>query len=285
MSHQPITCTNELIPIRIWLAIGSWHVAGDILEQIRELGQQEDRDQCHHDRRDGKHDDRVDHGRACLADQSLARLKMVGQHPQGLGHAAARLGHLDHVEEHRAEGLRFLRHGFFKRRPALNRELHATQDRPQRRPRELPLQARERADEIDARAQIRSKLPAELGELARADPAEEDSLPQRRPARRGLEPAAVTLIRSSADWLRDRRFGSLRDSRDRLTHRAWPESRIALIRAAGRSTFALIRCRALAPRLGGLEVVPVEGHGHVPFREASFRWEAGHLAPLRAWRS
>ena len=91
----------------------------------------------HHDRRDGQHDDRVDHGRACLADQALARLEVVGQHPQGLGHAAARLGHLDHVEEHRAEGLRLLRHRLFEGRAALDRDLDAAQDRPQCRPREL----------------------------------------------------------------------------------------------------------------------------------------------------
>ena len=88
-----------------------------------------------HDRRDDQDDDRVDHRRACLADQALAGLVVVGQHPQGLGHAAARLGHLDHAQEHRAEGLRLPRHRLFERRAALDRDLDARQNRPQCRAR------------------------------------------------------------------------------------------------------------------------------------------------------
>ena len=37
ISHQPIACTNALIAIKIRLATGKLHVAGDILEDRREL--------------------------------------------------------------------------------------------------------------------------------------------------------------------------------------------------------------------------------------------------------
>ena len=105
----------------------------------------------------------------------LPLLEVLSHHSQRLGHAAARLGDFDHAEEHRAERLRLSRHRFLERRSTLNRDLHAPQDRPQCGPLELLFQARERTKEIDARAQIRSKLPAELGELAGAHPAEQIS--------------------------------------------------------------------------------------------------------------
>src|ERR1017187_8782165 len=105
---------------------------------------------------------------------------MVSQHPQRLWHASARLGHLDHVEKHRAEGLRLLRKGLFKGRAALDGDLDTSQNRSERCSRELLFQARERPNEVDARAQIRSKLPAELGELAGTDAAEKDAFPQIR---------------------------------------------------------------------------------------------------------
>ena len=67
------------------------------------------------------------------------------------------------------------------------RELNPAQDRPQRRPAELALQAGKRLGEIDARAQVRGKLAAELGELPRAHPAEQNAFPPGRPAGRLLE--------------------------------------------------------------------------------------------------
>ena len=66
---------------------------------------------------------------------------MVGEHLERLGYAAACLGHLDHAEEHRAERLRLACHRLFESRTAANGELDAAQDRPERRPAELALQA------------------------------------------------------------------------------------------------------------------------------------------------
>ncbi len=94
-------------------------------EHCREQGQQEDRDQGDHERSDGDDDDRVDHGRAGLPEQALAGFVVLGQHLQRLGHAAARLGHLDHAEEHRAERLRLPRHRLFEGRAAADAELES----------------------------------------------------------------------------------------------------------------------------------------------------------------
>ena len=148
-------------------------------------------------------------------------------------------------------------------------DLDACQNRPECGALELLFEARERPDEIDARTQIRSKLPAELRELTGADPAEENSLPQGRPARRYLVPAGVTFERPGAARFRRRCSGALGIDRDGDTDGARPKGRIALIGAGRRSTFPFIRAEGVCASAWGPRVRPGRRTSSCSFRESS----------------
>src|SRR6202020_1426940 len=66
-------------------------------------------------------------------------------------------------------------------------ELDSAQDRPQRCPAELALQAGKRLGDVNARGQVCGELPTELRELPRADPAKQDAFPPGWATSRPLE--------------------------------------------------------------------------------------------------
>src|SRR5437764_27417 len=99
---------------------------------------------------------------------------MVAHHPERFGHASSSLGHAYHAQKHRAENLLLTAHRLFQRRTRLDGLPHPRERRAEGGHRKLLFEARKGFGVVDTRVEVRSELPAELRELARAHPAEED---------------------------------------------------------------------------------------------------------------
>ena len=105
---------------------------------------------------------------------------MVREDAEGLGQAAPSLGDLDHAEEARVERPRFAGDDLVERPPRAHPHREPADHRPERRPRELRFQARERLEDVHARVEVRRELPAERRQEPAADPAEQDPFPHAR---------------------------------------------------------------------------------------------------------
>ncbi len=150
-------------------------------EKVHELGKQPER---HHrdDRRGDEQDgERIDHRRACLANQTLPVFIVPAQALERFRDPPPRFGHAHHAEEQGIKRLRLARDRLRERIAALDGRRQPPDHRAERGHRKLLLKVHQRLADIDPRAHIRGELPAKRRELARANPAEEDSLPDGRP--------------------------------------------------------------------------------------------------------
>ena len=199
MSHQP-TRTKPLKAIRTRLGSGSWASAAMSWSIAANIGSRQIVIRATTPAGDDQDDDRVDHRRPGLADQALAGLVMVPSIRSVSGtppRASATLIML------RNSGLNTWARGPSPRRAS--RRAGCLPDPADHRPEAVRANCCSRLEkrlvEVDARVEIRRELAAELRELARADPAEEDPLPPFRPGASGSlnPPSLVRLPRLLVD--------------------------------------------------------------------------------------